>query len=261
MLLDGGLATHLQRASGLDPWTSPSPWVVERPEAVLAAHRAFVAAGSRMVLTATFRALAPHLPASLDVAEVNRRAVELARASGARVAGSMGPASGPGRPWAAVDGAGAAAAWQAQARALAGADLLVVETLTDADEARAALAAVRPVWTGPLVISLCPRGDGRLPDGADPAEVARALLDGGADAVGVNCGDGPVGCTRALGRLAPVVARRWYKPNAGWPEPHPELLDHLAGADAEWVGGCCGVGPEVIAALAARLGGADAARP
>lgn len=252
--LDGGLATALQQLHGLAPFTSPAPWVMTRPAAISDAHGAFRAAGADMVLSATFRAHRGALPADLDPVLLNRRAVELARACGAHVAGCLGPVSGPGEPWASVDPGRARAAWQEQARALAEADVLVVETLTDPAEAVAAVRALRPVCARLLVATIAPRGDGRLYGGEDAGELARALVDEGADVVGANCGDGPEGVAVALRVMrAAVGVPLWGKPGAGWPavrddDTLAEALRALRREGVEWVGGCCGVGPAVIGA-------------
>lgn len=246
ILLDGGLATTLQDRAGLPPFTSPSPWVLDHPERVAAVHAAFVAAGAQAVLTATFRAL-PHLEPRW--ATLNPRAVALARASGARVWGSTGPVTAPGRPWSTIDPHDARRWWQAHARALVGADGLVAETLTDPAEALACAEALRAAWPGTLAVCLCPGDDGRLFDGTDPGPVARRLAEAGVDVVGVNCGTGPVGCRRALERMAGVPGPRWLKPNRGT----GDWVAELAGADVAYLGGCCGVGPERLARLAATL--------
>lgn len=242
--LDGGLATTLQARFGLAAFTSPTPWARAHPERLTAVHRAFAEAGARVLLAATFRGL-PHLEP--DWGLLNPRAIALARGLGGRVYASTGPVAGPGRRYADFDPAVARRLWQDHAAALADADGLVAETLVDPAEALACAEALRPTWPKPLVVSLCPREDGRLFDGSDPAPLARRLVDLGVDVVGVNCGTGARGCARALERLAGVPGPRWFKPNLG--EDAEAWLEVARATPAEGVGGCCGVGPELLARL------------
>jgi 5-methyltetrahydrofolate--homocysteine methyltransferase len=251
ILLDGGLATLLQRV-GLPPHTSPCAWVLAHPDRVAAAHRAFVAAGSERLLTATFRAH-PHLEPGWEV--VVDGAVELARgAAGAHAAvwASIGPGStrrfngaseAEHQRWA--TGVAAVAS-----RAVgAGVDGVVLETFTDAEEARQAVAAVRAVYAGPLAACLVVGPDGGLLGGGALDAGLRALRRQGADVLGLNCGFGPASVVAALAAL-PARMVTWVKPNvdAGGSDALVAAVGPWLG-QLEAVGGCCGAGPEVIRAL------------
>jgi len=252
---DGGLATTLH-PHGLRLGAPVEPWLTERPAAIAAAHRAFVDAGSAIVLAATFRSLPgvdPGWAAWIDAAIALARDAAAGRAA---VWASFGPGA---VPWARVpsrDRARAADAWgSAAARAARlGADGVALETFVDPDELVAALTSVRARLPElPVVASLVPRPDGALVDGSDPAPAARRLVDAGATGVGFNCGWGPVGVERALDRCAGVPATWWAKPAAGdaTPAEVAGALTRLADRCA-WVGGCCGVSPDVLAAAVAR---------
>lgn len=258
VVLDGGMATRLQATAGLPPFHSPTPWALERPDAVRAAHADFVAAGAEVLLTVTLRGLAAALPPGVDPVAVNRAAVRLAReAAGgrARVAGSIGPASTPQRRWAPGEDGG----WADQARALGEADLLVLETFVSPAELLAAVRAVRPVFAGPVVASLCPDPAGGLYTGEAPGPWARALRDAGADVLGANCGSGPAGVVALVSALRDAApGPTWAKPNAGpsgAPLPSPEAWARATlAAGADYVGGCCGVGPEGVRGLREAVG-------
>jgi 5-methyltetrahydrofolate--homocysteine methyltransferase len=240
-ILDGGLATTLQRpvdqgGADLAPFTTIHDLLLHQTERVAAVHQAFAAAGAQVVLAGTFRAL-PHLEPRWE--EVARLALDAARSAGVTVAASIGPAGAPGRPW-----EGDPQPWVSLARASSTVDLMVLETFVTGEELLAAVAAVRSAWSGELVACLTPGPDGRLWSGQDPGPWllrARAL---GADAVGFNCGPG---CLPAS-LLHPVD---WLKPNLddGAPAVVLSKLKALGSPLPSSLGGCCGVGPEAIAAL------------
>jgi methionine synthase I (cobalamin-dependent)/protein-tyrosine-phosphatase len=276
LVADGAMGTELI-AAGLPPRTCPEAWVLDRPEVVAAVHRAHLDAGAELLETNTFGA-SPMRLASFGLtrrtAEINRAGAALARSVAgdrALVLGSMGPSGtklasgGPLAPEEAAEG------FRIQAGSLAegGADGLIVETMTDLEEAVAAVRAAAA--TGLPVVASMTFGAG--PDGgagargADPAEAARALESAGASAVGTNCGTGPaaaVGAVRALAAATPlpVVA----KPSAGtpagswgslvFPETPASFASHaaaLVAAGAAVVGGCCGATPDHVRALAREI--------
>ncbi|MBI5837884.1 MAG: homocysteine S-methyltransferase family protein [Candidatus Eisenbacteria bacterium] len=277
LLLDGGLGSELI-ARGLPPGAPPDLWTLERPEEILAVHRAYVESGSDVVHANTFGANAARLACFGLLerrAEVNRAAVRLARESGASlVVADIGP-TGEYLP---PVGHGDPARWRAhfleQARILsdAGVDAFHVETMSDLREALVALEALREAAPGvPAMVSLTfdrkKRGFFTLMGDAAVASLAR-LREAGADAVGANCtlasGDmRDLALEAAAAGLAPLV----FQPNAGQPErlahgvryaQEPDRfaaeMAPLAGvAGVAALGGCCGTDPRFIAALRARL--------
>jgi len=275
VLCDGAWGTELQRR-GLGPGECPDHWNLSRPEAVLEVARCYVEAGSRVILTNTFRANSVSL-AGYGLAEVaaaiNRTGVAISReAAGGRatVVASMGPT---GKLLAAEeiseDEVVRVFTEQAAALAEAGADALVLETFSDLAEARLALRAARSTRR-PVIVSFVfdsGRNNDRTMTGATPEQAAREMTDSGADAVGANCGLGAAGYIPICRRLrASTNLPLWIKPNAGLPEvvdgqavyrtAPEEFAAHLAAlvdAGASFVGGCCGTNPDFIRAAAEAL--------
>jgi 5-methyltetrahydrofolate--homocysteine methyltransferase len=261
-LLDGGLATGLY-ARGMPGEVLPEQWVLTRPEDVAAVHAGHFRAGARVVLAATFNLVTPRLSARVGSGRddlVAATAVGLARAAapGARVAGSLGPT--------AVQGATpdlVAARYEVACQALvnAGADLAWIETQLDLREALAALGAARRAGLPAVVTFAFREEQGKLVGGEGvPAEAwlsAAAAL--GAEAVGVNC----IAATPALARVAfaaralsvPFVAKPSPGPpgDVATPEAFARAVAPVVEAGARIVGGCCGAGPEHLAALARLL--------
>jgi len=162
LVADGATGTNLQKV-GLKAGLPPEAWVMEQPEKILALEKAFVEAGSDIILTCTFGGTRLRLkdsPYAGRIAEVNRRAVEIARQAtqsqpGTLVAGSMGPVGGLLKPYGplTVDEVREAYAEQAQALTGAGVDLLVIETQFSLEEAKAALEAARQAGDLQVVVS------------------------------------------------------------------------------------------------------------
>ncbi len=275
ILTDGAWGTELQ-ARGLAPADLPDLWNLARPDRVEAVARAYVDAGSRIVLTNTFRAnriaLAAHAAAD-DVEAINRAGVAISRrAAGtrARVFASIGPS---GRLLFAgdIDAAELSVAFTEQARALAaaGADALVVETMTDLDEARIAVTAA--VSTGLPVVACMVFDSGRNRDrtmtGVTPSTAAVELVRAGAAVIGANCGVGIDAYLPVCAALAAATDRPiWIKPNAGLPsivdgravyavtpEQFASHVPALIAAGARFIGGCCGTTPAFVAALHHQL--------
>ena len=272
-LLDGAWGTELQ-ARGLAVGDVPDLWNLEHADRVAEVARAYVDAGSDIILTNTFRANAIALASHAEhLDRVNRVGVEISkRAAGrrARVFASIGP-SGKRLATRELDESLLRAAFEEQARALAaaGADAIVVETMTDLDEARVAVEAA--LATGLPVVASMVFGGGKQehgsPTGVRPERAAEVLSSAGADVIGANCGNGIEGQVPICARLARATDRPvWIKANAGLPvleggrlvyrttpEEFASQLGELLDAGARFIGGCCGTSPAFIAALRARL--------
>ncbi len=275
VLTDGAWGTELQ-ARGLVLGTLPDTWNIEHPERVEEVPRAYVEAGSQVVLTNTFQAnrltLAKY-PNSPDVGEINRAGVEISKraaAGRAKVFASMGP-SGKFLNMKNVTEEELSDAFveQAQALAGAGADAIVIETMMDLVEIKLALAAARA--TGLPVVACMVYDAGKNKDrtmmGVSPEQAAKELTDAGADVIGANCGIGieayvPICAALSSATDLPI----WIKANAGLPvmegsqvvyrttpEEFAGHLPPLLDAGARFVGGCCGTGPAFIAALCNAL--------
>lgn len=275
VLTDGAWGTQLQ-ACGLQAGDCPDVWNLSHPESVEKVARAYVEAGSQIILTNTFGAsrisLSRHRLAE-KAPEINRAGVEISRrAAGgrARVFASMGPC---GKLLVAeeVSEKEVSMAFEEQARALAdaSADAIVIETMSDPAEAKIALAAAGA--TGLPVIACMTFDSGREHDrtmmGTTPEEAAGVLSGAGADVVGANCGQGAEGYVAICKRLrAATDLPLWMKPNAGLPvvsdgSVHYEVTPQsfaghaqaLVEAGASFIGGCCGTTPDFVRELAARL--------
>jgi methionine synthase I (cobalamin-dependent) len=272
LISDGAWGTQLQ-ARGLPAGTIPDTWNLTHPGQVEAVARAYVEAGSQVILTNSFRAnaIAMHSSSAADLDAINRAAVELSkRAAGTRalVFASIGPAgkmllSGEVN----AEELNAAFSAQAQSLAAAGADALLIETMSDPEEARLAVRAAKA--TGLPVIASFAFDSGKNKDrtmmGATPEVVAAAMAEAGADGVGANCGVGVDFAVPICQRLHSACELPiWIKPNAGLPVMKRAAIhygttaeffaSHLAAlrdAGASFVGGCCGSTPEFIRALVA----------
>ncbi|MDR7414937.1 MAG: homocysteine S-methyltransferase family protein [Armatimonadota bacterium] len=286
ILADGAMGTMLL-AAGLPAGRPGEAWVLERPQAIAAVHRAYLDAGAELILTCTFggnRARLHRLGLQDRVEEVNRRAVEIVRAvTGGRdvwVAGDMGPLGELLAPFGKRTYAEAVDLFAEQAGALAsaGVDLLYVETLSDLREAQAAVEGARRAAPHlPLVVTFSFDTHGRTNMGVRPEAVAQAARQWQLAAVGANCGATLEMTEEALRRMRetdPDLALV-AKPNAGLPrftETGPvydagplqlaEFGRRAIGLGVRVLGGCCGTTPDHIRALARAVrGGVKPAGP
>ena len=275
---DGGMGSLLQER-GLAPGEVPEEWNLSHAGDVVAVHRAYFEAGADYVLTNTFGATpvklaaegAAHSCAELVAAAVAnaRRAREEAGGGERFVALDVGPTGRLLAPLGDLGFEDAVAAFgePIAAGVAAGADLIVIETMTDLCELKAAVLAAKERGGGlPVFATVALDERGKLLTGADPAAVVATLEGLRVDALGINCGFGPDRAepwVRAfLDRAsAPVIA----KPNAGLPrivggravyetgpEAFAEQMESLARAGARILGGCCGTTPAHLAATVAR---------
>lgn len=232
LIADGGLATALQDR-GLPPGAPVDDWVVARPADVVDAHRAFVEAGADLILAGTFRTLPTIRADWRDVADAAvGLAREAARSRPVAVYASIGPAAAPGEPL--PDGVFGAVA----AHVAPHIDGIVLETFVDPAACALAVREVAPIGP-PVVASLVVSSAGTLFSGAPARPALLELLEQGATAVGLNCGDAD-GAVRALeGWDGPPI---WLRPGrtrgpvSAWVDGVRGLFDRAA-----VVGGCCGV--------------------
>jgi len=228
VLTDGAWGTQLQ-ARGLAIGEFPDAWNLTHPDKVTEVARAYVDAGSQIILTNTFGANRLRLAeAGLAdrVAEIN----EAGRAFPGRWRATRRtflPRSAPSGKMlmsgeTTSEEIGAAFCEQAAALARGGADALVVETMTDLEEAKLAVAAAKTTGL-PVVASMvfdAGRDKDRTMMGTTPEQAAAGLVAAGADVVGANCGQGIAGFGKICARLKTAAAGRpvWIKANAGRPE-------------------------------------------
>src|SRR5512140_404836 len=208
LLADGAMGTMLH-SHGVSFDKCFDELNLTNPGAVAEIHRAYIDAGAQLILTNTFGSnrykLSKH-GLEKQVGEINRMGVELARRTVAAsykdilVAGDIGPLGVRIAPFGRVQPEQARLAFAEQARALAeaGADLIVLETMSDLFEIVEGVRAVREACSLPVVASVTFTRDDRTLLGDDPQKVALALHDGGADVIGVNCSGGPAQLLRIL---------------------------------------------------------------
>ncbi len=271
VLTDGSWGVHMQ-SLGLQPGESPDVWNLTHPDLVAKVAGAYVEAGSRVILTNTFGAsrimLARHGYGDQATA-INRAGARISKeAAGdrARVFASIGP-SGAMLMMGDVTEQDLSNAFIEQAQALAegGADGIVIETMSDLEETKLAVAAARA--TGLPVVASMTFDSGKNKDrtmmGVTPEQAAVELTEAGADVIGANCGQGIESYVTICSRLhAATTLPIWIKPNAGLPEmvdgqavyhTTPEAFASyaptLSASGASFIGGCCGSNPEFIRRL------------
>jgi 5-methyltetrahydrofolate--homocysteine methyltransferase len=273
LFFDGATGTQLQ-ARGLQPGELPESWNFTHPEIVEAVHRGYLDVGSNIVKSNTFGANPLKLQGTgLDCRETIEAAVAIAkRACGGRenkfVALNLGPTGKLLAPYGDLPFEDAVAAYAEMVRygAAAGADLILIETMSDTYEIKAAVLAAKENCDLPVFVTMTFDVDGKLLTGAT-VEAAVFMCEGlGVDAVGFNCGLGPVQVGRLLPQMLaatklPVI----INPNAGLPvekdgktcfevgpEEYAELMYELGQTGPSIMGGCCGTTPEHIAEMIAK---------
>lgn len=281
LFLDGGMGTQLQD-KGLLPGEIPETWNIARPKDVRAIHEAYFAAGADVVYANTFGANRAKYHGDAPLEETIAAGISIAKeaaknAGGHRsVALDVGPTGRLLKPAGdfEFDAAYDAFAEQIRLGAASGADLVVIETMGDTYELKAAVLAAKENSALPVFATVALGDDGKLLTGAS-VECVAAILEGlRVDAIGLNCGLGP---DRMLPFVKQLVAATSLpiivKPNAGMPKvidgrtvftvgPEEFARDvcALVESGASIVGGCCGTTPGHIAALKDALAGRDVQR-
>jgi len=197
--LDGGMGTLLQ-AQGLKPGEYPERWNLSHPEAITAIHKAYYEAGSNVVSTNTFGANLLKFPEE-ELEEIVAAAFQNVKAAREQSAGvqekfialDIGPTGKLLKPLGDLDFEDAVAifAKTVQLGVKYGAELILIETMNDSYETKAALLAAKENSTLPVLVSNAYGEDGKLMTGATPAAMVAMLEGMGADALGANCSLGP----------------------------------------------------------------------
>ncbi|MDO4806406.1 MAG: homocysteine S-methyltransferase family protein [Coriobacteriales bacterium] len=285
LLFDGGMGTMLQ-AAGLKAGASPELLCLTDPQKITDIHAAYVAAGSDVVTTNTFGANAAKLrdgsrAAGLvkmpTVEQVFQAAIACARAAKPRyVAADIGPTGSLLRPLGTLsfDEAYDLFAEQVRAADAAGADLIIIETMADILEAKAAVLAAKENADLPVFCTMTFGEDGRTFLGTTPEVAAVTLGALGVDVVGINCSLGPADVAPLVERMCawapcPVMVQA----NAGLPsvvngvttydigaEEYCKAVAPMLDAGVTVLGGCCGTTPKYIAGEASLLGNVSPAQ-
>ncbi len=265
--LDGGMGTMLR----LQPGELPERLNLTEPERVAAVHKAYAEAGSQIVYANTFGANPLKLAGTgVDPAESIKAAIRLAKdavGDGVCVALDIGPTGQLLPPAGQMTFEAAYESFRVMCKAgeEAGADLIVIETMSDLLETKAAVLAAKETTSLPFMVTMTFTETGRTFTGC-PVSAAALTLEGlGASAIGVNCSLGPKEILPLMQEMArwtslPLIA----KSNAGLPDPvtgeydlSPDAFAALMPAYAEcgvqFFGGCCGTTPEFIRAIRSKL--------
>ena len=268
LFFDGAMGTMLQ-ARGLKAGAFPETYNLTHPDVVLDIHKAYVEAGADVVTANTFGAN-PFKMKGADVAEIIRRGIEIAKRSGAKKVAldvsSHGALLEPNGTLS-FDEAYENYAFIMKTGAEAGADLVLIETMSDLLEAKCALLAAKENTSLPVYVTMTYMEDGRTFLGTDPETATITLCSLGADAVGVNCSLGAKDMLPLVEKICavatcPVIVQ----PNAGLPKivdgktvyvDSPEefalAMLEMAKLGVSILGGCCGTNPDFIRALKGRL--------
>ena len=272
---DGAMGTELM-SSGVPVDVCFEELNVSDPEVVSRIHDSYVQAGAQLIETNTFGANAARLSKyglQSRVQELNQAAIRLARKSIGQhpiyLAASVGPL-GIADPQTELEEIDRGDLFKEQAQAIldAAVDVVFLETFVDFNEIQIALNVVRELDANiPVICSMVCSEEGRLPSSLPIVQAFRELVRLGANVVGVNCVTGPHAMLHILRRI-PIEFPISAFPNAGYPRYHdgrflynaaPEYFADTAkefvAQGANLIGGCCGVGPEHIRAMAKAIAG------
>lgn len=275
VILDGAMGTMLQKA-GLKASENSEMWNISHPEEVIAVHKAYFDAGSNIVSTNTFGVNSLKY-SSDEMEELIAAAVENCEAARCSsdgkqekfIAFDVGPTGKMLKPLGDLDFNKAVEVFAEAIRIASkyNIDLILIETMNDSYETKAALLAAKENSTLPVFVSNAYGEDGKLVTGASPEAMAAMLQGMGADAIGLNCSFGPEKSFDIVKRIiqassVPVL----MKPNAGLPvyadgktsydvspEEFASEIQKAVCAGVRIVGGCCGTSPDFIAAVVKSL--------
>ncbi len=276
MLLDGALGTFLQN-NGLKPGVCPEKFTLENPRLLRDIQQRYIDAGSKAVYTATLGANSLKLEEfslDKDVYRINKELAEISADAAGQKAFVGGDVSSTGSflvPLGDLEFEQVVDIYKQQIKALAdgGVDFIIIETMIDIQEARAAVIAAKEACDLPVAASMTFDKHGRTLTGTSPAAAAMTLISAGADIVGLNCSTGPeemVSIVKAMKAVSSVPIL--VKPNAGMPkivdgktcfdlscDEFRKYMVPLCEAGANLIGGCCGTDPEYIRVIAQEIKG------
>ncbi len=275
LFCDGGMGSLLQEA-GLKPGELPGTWNITHPEELVKIHKAYLEAGADIVTTNTFGVdrLKYNETTEFQLEPVIRAAVanakEAIRQSGkqAWIGLDMGPTGKLLRPMGDLAFEDCYAIYRevVEIGADAGADFVLIETMSDSYETKAAVLAAKEGCNLPIFVTVTFDERGKLLTGGSPASIV-AMLEGlGVDVLGMNCGLGPVQMKEILKDILEVSSTPvMINPNAGLPRSEngktvydidaahfAKTVEEIVDMGARIVGGCCGTTPEHIRMVVER---------
>lgn len=270
LVSDGAWGTFLQQ-KGMKPGECPEEWNLTRPEEVFDIARSYIDAGADMIETNSFGGTVFKVEKyglGDKVFELNKAAAEISRkAAGNKfVLGSVGP-TGKILMMGDVTEEELYEAFKTQVQGLeaGGVDAIMIETMTDLDEARIAIQAAKENTNCEVFCTMTfdktIQGEFRSMMGISPTDMVNTLIGAGADLIGANCGNGisdMIGIVEEIRKANPEIPILVHA-NAGMPHFHdgktvfPESPEEMSGlvpkiiaAGANIIGGCCGTTPEHI---------------
>jgi 5-methyltetrahydrofolate--homocysteine methyltransferase len=271
IILDGATGTELQK-KGMPAGVCPELWCLENQNIIKEIHTSYLQSQAQIIYTCTFGANRFKLnqyDSTDNIRQINRQLARVAKQTAgnkALVAGDIGPTGLFIKPFGPLFFEEAVNAFKEQAVGLieGGCDLIIIETMIDIQEARAALLAVKEIKDIFTIASMTYEKDGHTLNGTDPVSALITLQSLGADAVGCNCSTGPEKMVEFIAAMKPYATVPLVaKPNAGVPrlEDGKTIFDmdagtfasfgrKLAAAGANMLGGCCGTTPAHIKKLA-----------
>lgn len=261
--VDGGAGTLLQ-SWGLEAGVSPETWNLSNPDKIKEMHRLYLEAGANIITACTFGAnrLKFDNLEEIIVAAIRNAKEACEGFEDAYVALDIGPTGKMLEPLGDLPFEEAVSVFAETVRigAKAGADLILIETMNDSYETKAAVLAAKENCSLPVFVTNAYSDNGKLMTGADPAAMV-AMLEGlGVDALGMNCSMGPkqmleIASETAKYASVPIIVN----PNAGLPkvvdgksvfdvdaEEFSDIMCDIVRAGATIIGGCCGTTPEYI---------------
>ena len=272
LIFDGAMGTVLQK-NGLQAGELPELWCFSHEELILNTHKSYLDAGADVITTNTFGANSLKLKDSgYTTGQVVSQAVSVAKKAVSQsgreafVALDMGPTGKLLEPYGELPFEKAYELYAEQVKAGDEADLILIETMGDLYEIKAAVLAAKENSSLPVLVSMIFNEDGRLLTGADIKTAVFTLEALGADAIGLNCGLGPAqmkGFAKTMLKYSSLPV--FVNPNAGLPEvvdgvtcynvsaeEFSDETEKIALLGAAGVGGCCGTTPEHIRQTACK---------
>jgi len=275
---DGGAGTYLQ-SNGLMTGTPPETWNIENPDKITDMHRAYIDAGCNVVTTNTFGINRDKYQNYEDLitAAINCAKNAVNGKDDVFIAFDIGPTGRLLEPLGDLSFDDAVELFSANVKVAAkcGVDLVIIETMNDSYETKAAVLAVKENCDLPVFVTNVYDSSGKLMTGASP-EAMVAMLEGlGVDALGLNCSVGPDKMLDIIDRFTdnasvPVIAN----PNAGLPvvvdgrttynidaDQFADYMQKLAEKGVNILGGCCGTTPEYMKKTVEKTAGIEYKKP
>ena len=276
LIADGATGTELHKA-GLPSGMAPEKWNLDNPDAITALHQSYLDAGSDIVLTNSFGGSPIKLAMTglqNDAIRINQQAAAIARKTAdkyqALVFGDVGPSGKLLEPMGDLKVEDLEIAFKVQIKALAesGVDAILIETMSDLEDAKTAVRAAQAVTKLPILVTFSFDSHGRTMMGVKPTLAAREISAMNVSVIGANCGRTLSETFSAIQEIKAAAPENiWMaKPNAGLPhldsdhsvyDVSPEVMADYAqrfvDEGVKIFGGCCGSSPAHIAAIAQKF--------